>query len=56
VTIFDPDAEWEVDAGMFASMGSNTPLDGQMLRGKVMATVFGGKVVYRDRNMKLEAL
>jgi dihydroorotase len=56
VTIFDPDAEWEVDADMFASMGSNTPLDGCTLRGKVMATVFGGKVVYRDRSMNLEAL
>jgi len=54
VTIFDPDAEWEVDADMFASMGSNTPLDGCTLKGKVMATVFGGKVVYRDRNVKLE--
>ena len=54
VTIFDPDAVWEVDADLFASMGSNTPLDGKMLKGKVMATVFGGKVVYRDRTMTLE--
>jgi len=54
VTIFDPDEEWEVDADTFASMGRNTPLNGQKLRGKVMATVFGGKVVYRDRTMTLE--
>jgi len=56
VTIFDPDGEWEVDADMFASMGSNTPLSGQTLKGKVMATVFGGKVVYRDRNIKLDQI
>ncbi len=54
VTIFDPDAEWQVDADAFASMGSNTLLNGQTLKGKVMATVFGGKVVYRDRTMTLE--
>jgi dihydroorotase len=54
VTIFDPDAEWEVDADLFASMGRNTPLDGCLLKGKVMATVFGGKVVYRDRTITLE--
>jgi len=53
VTIFDPDAQWQVDADMFASMGSNTPLNGKTLTGKVMATVFGGKVVYRDRTMTL---
>jgi len=56
VTIFDPDTEWEVDADLFASMGRNTPLNGCALRGKVMATIFGGKVVYRDRTMKLETV
>lgn len=56
VTIFDPDEEWEVDADLFASLGRNTPLDGQMLKGKVMATVFGGKVVYRDRDIQMEAM
>jgi len=56
VTIFDPDAEWEVDADLFASMGSNTPLNGCMLKGRVMATVFGGEVVHRDRTIRLEAI
>lgn len=48
VTIFDPDAEWLVDPAQFASKGKNTPLAGTTLRGRVMATIAGGKVVYHD--------
>ena len=52
VTIFDPDAEWTVDSSSFASKGKNTPLDGATLKGKVVATIVGGEVVYstRDQN------
>ena len=50
VTIFDPDAEWVVDAASFASKGKNTPLDGAMLRGQVVATIVGGEVVYQSQN------
>ncbi|MBM3933009.1 MAG: dihydroorotase [SAR202 cluster bacterium] len=46
VTIFDPDAEWKVDAKQFASKGKNTPLDGATLKGKVAATVYSGQVVF----------
>ena len=46
VTIFDPDAEWVVDAASFISKGKNTPLDGQTLKGKIQLTLSGGKVVY----------
>ena len=46
VTIFDPDAEWTVDAESFASRGKNTPLDGDTLKGQVVATVVGGEVAY----------
>jgi dihydroorotase len=51
VTIFDPDAEWTVDVEKFASKGRNTPLNGEKLKGRVMATVYGGKVVYRDEGI-----
>ena len=54
VTIFDPYAEWKVDSYWIASKGKNTPLTGQTLRGKVMATVYQGEVVYRDRPVQLE--
>ena len=48
VTVFDPDADWVVDAAAFASKGKNTPLDGATLRGRVVATIVGGKVAYRQ--------
>jgi dihydroorotase len=47
VVVFDPDLEWTVDAEKFASKGKNTPLDGLKLKGKVIFTVYGGKIVYR---------
>ena len=48
VTIFDPDAEWLVDPAAFVSKGRNTPLAGTTLRGRVTATLVGGRVVYHD--------
>jgi len=51
VTIFDPDAEWTVDVEKFASKGRNTPLNGEKLKGKVMMTIYGGKVAYRDEGI-----
>ena len=53
VTIIDPNLEWVVDARAFASKGQNTPLAGSTLKGKVMATIFEGKLVYRDDSIKL---
>jgi len=50
VTIFDPNFEWTVDTNDFASKGKNTPLAGEKLKGKVMATIYGGKIVYRDES------
>ncbi|HEY8489623.1 MAG TPA: dihydroorotase [Dehalococcoidia bacterium] len=46
VTVFDPDEEWTVDPTAFASKGRNTPLAGVRLRGRVVATVAGGRLVY----------
>jgi len=54
VTIFDPDLEWVVKPEDFASKGKNTPLAGFQLRGKVMATIVGGKIVYKDDSITLE--
>ena len=50
VAIIDLNAEWVVDPSQFASKGKNTPLAGGTLKGRVVATVFGGKVVYRDES------
>jgi len=54
VTIFDPNLEWVVDARAFASRGRNTPLAGKKLKGKVMATISHGKLVYKDEVVKIE--
>jgi dihydroorotase len=48
IVLFDPAREWVVDVGAFASKGRNSPLHGRRLRGKVVATVFGGAIVYTD--------
>jgi dihydroorotase len=48
ITIFDPYKEWTVDPTVFASKGKNTPLVGRVLKGRTMATIFGGKLVYKD--------
>lgn len=48
ITIVDPNREWLVDTAEFASKGRNTPLAGTTLRGKVVVTLVGGAVVYRD--------
>jgi len=46
VVVFDPQAEWTVEPERFASKGKNTPLAGRRLRGRVVATVYEGKVVF----------
>jgi dihydroorotase len=54
ITIFDLYKEWIVDPGTFVSKGKNTPLAGSGLRGKVMATIYGGKIVYKDDSIKFK--
>ncbi len=54
VTVFDPDVEWVVDTTAFASKGKNTPLAGSTLKGKVMATLSQGKLVYKEDSIKVE--
>ena len=48
ITIFDPDESWLVDSNKFLSKGKNTPLEGELLKGKVKITIFEGEIVYRD--------
>ena len=55
VTLFAHNLEWIVDAKKFASKGKNTPLDGERLKGKVMATIYQGKIVCKDDTIKLGA-
>ncbi|MFC2043839.1 dihydroorotase [Chloroflexota bacterium] len=54
ITIFDPNKEWVVDPCDFASKGKNTPLAGSKLKGKVMATIFQGKLIHKDNSIIIE--
>jgi dihydroorotase len=47
VTVFDPDLEWSVDATAFISKGRNTPYADRLLRGRAIATIVDGHVIYR---------
>ena len=47
VTILDPDARVTIRASKLKSKSKNTPFDGWELRGGIVATIVGGRVVYR---------
>ncbi|MFU8796314.1 MAG: dihydroorotase [Dehalococcoidia bacterium] len=51
IVILDTEREWMVDSRRFASRGRNTPYEGHKLKGKVMATIADGKLVYKDEAM-----
>ncbi|MBI2853880.1 MAG: dihydroorotase [Chloroflexi bacterium] len=53
IVIFDPEAEWVVQEQDIVSKGKNTPFKGATLRGKVMATIFEGGLVYRADGLKV---
>jgi len=48
VTLIDPAGEWVVDPRNFVSKGKNTPLAGVKFKGKVVATFYQGKLVYKE--------
>jgi dihydroorotase len=52
VVLLDPDAEWVVAPERFASKGKNTPLAGHTLRGKVVATIYEGRVVWAEEKVE----
>ena len=51
VLVFDPEAEWVVDPERFVSKGKNTPLAGRTLKGRVVATVYGGRPVFIEEGV-----
>ena len=48
VVVFDPDAEWILDASKLASKSKNTPFDGARMEGRVIGTWVGGQRVFGD--------
>lgn len=47
LVIFDAGQEYAIDASQFVSKGKNTPFNGRKVKGEVVTTIFGGKVVYQ---------
>ncbi|MBI4657867.1 MAG: dihydroorotase [Verrucomicrobia bacterium] len=48
VTIFDPEKEWVFERKQSSSKSFNSPFYGWRLKGKAMATLVGGKMVWSD--------
>ncbi|MFA4966904.1 MAG: dihydroorotase [Candidatus Margulisiibacteriota bacterium] len=46
--IVDPKAEWTVDVNKFISRSKNSPFGGWKLKGKVLYTIVGGRLVVKD--------
>lgn len=46
ITIVDLNKEWVVDSSSFKSKGRNTPFEGWRMKGRVVKTIVGGRVVY----------
>lgn len=48
LVVFDPDGIWTVEPATFASLSRNSMWAGRQLKGRVLHTVFGGRLVVRD--------
>jgi len=48
ITIIDLEKEWKVKPSQFKSKSRNTPFGGWILKGKAIATIVGGEIVYRE--------
>ncbi|MBN2058154.1 MAG: dihydroorotase [Candidatus Saganbacteria bacterium] len=48
IILVDPKSEWTVEPKAFASKSRNTPFTGWRLKGRVLYTIVGGRIVVRD--------
>lgn len=46
LVLVDPDLDWQVDSSKFVSKSHNTPFDAKWLKGQVLMTVKGGRIIY----------
>ncbi|MCH8327705.1 MAG: hypothetical protein IID15_04170 [Candidatus Marinimicrobia bacterium] len=46
VVIFDPQEKYTIDISKFHSKSKNSPFDGWKVKGKIIHTFVGGKMVY----------
>jgi len=50
VTVLDPNQEWTFDVGQSVSKSRNSPFHGWRLKGRAVATIVSGNVVWREKN------
>lgn len=48
IVIFNPKAEWKVEASQLKSQGKNTPFLGQSMQGKVHYTLLNGQLAFQN--------
>jgi dihydroorotase len=48
ITVIDPQLVWTVEASKLFSMGKNTPLLGQKMRGKAVLTMYKGNITHQE--------
>lgn len=56
LVVLDPTAQWTVDPSEFASGSRNTPWAGRTLKGRVLHTIFQGRLVVRDGGVLEESV
>jgi len=56
LVILDPEREWVVDPEQFHSKSRNTPFTGWTLRGKVLATLVEGRIVWMEEDLSSRLL
>ena len=49
ITVLDPSRQWKFDVNQSRSKSRNSPFHGWDMKGKAVATIVHGKVVYEDR-------
>lgn len=47
IVIWNPEIEYDINPKEFASLGKNTPFGGRKVKGKVVATIVNGAIVYK---------
>ena len=52
LAIIDINYEWIIDSSKMLSKSKNTPFNGRKVRGKNMATIIDGEIVYCDEEWK----
>jgi len=53
ITLFDPEAAYEIDPSTFLSMGRATPFAGWRVKGRTLLTLVGGRAAYKDESLNL---